>query len=96
MLIALILAQTVFYITVSLAIIIIGVLCAIVTYHFIKIAKELEGLSKNLHNASSEALARIEDIIDRLSKLPVLSYFLRKEPERGEPKRKGRGRKKEK
>lgn len=90
MLIALIFAQTVFYLTISLAIIIIGVLCAIVTYHFIQIAKELEGLSKNLHNASGEALDRISSIIDRLAKLPVLSYFLKQEPRGEEPKKKGR------
>ncbi len=75
---ALILAETVFYFTVSVAIITIGALSAVVTYHLIHIAKELEELSGNLNAASGEAGERINDIIDRLSELPILSYFLKK------------------
>ncbi|MDO8523248.1 MAG: hypothetical protein Q7S12_03140 [bacterium] len=78
MITALILAQTVFYITVSTAIIAVGIFCAVVAYHLIHITRELEGLSRNLNQASSEAGERINDIIDRLSDLPVLSYFLEK------------------
>lgn len=86
---ALIFAQTVFYLTVSVAIIVIGVLGVVVMYHLIRITRELEELSRNLKNASSEAGERINDIIDRLSDLPVLSYFLKKHPSVGG--RKGRG-----
>lgn len=86
---ALIFAQTVFYLTVSVAIIAIGILGVIVMYHLIRITRELEELSKNLKNASSEAGERINDIIDRLSDLPILSYFLKEHSStRG---RKGRG-----
>ncbi|MDO8516231.1 MAG: hypothetical protein Q7S28_03210 [bacterium] len=74
---ALIFAQTLFYFTVSLAIIAIGILSAIVTYHLIHIARELEELSRKLNDASSEAGERINDIINRLSDLPILSYFLK-------------------
>ena len=71
-------AEIVFYFTVSVAIIVIGILCSIVTYHLIHIARELEKLSSNLSQASSEAGEKINDIIDRLSDLPIFSYFLRK------------------
>lgn len=86
---ALIFAQTVFYLTVSLAIIAVGILGAILIYHLTRIARELEELSRNLNNASSEAGERINDIIDRLSDLPILSYFLKERPSARE--RKGRG-----
>lgn len=86
----LIVAETIFYFTVSLAIIVIGILVAMVTYHVIHIARELEGLSRNLHNASSEAGERINDIIDRLSDVPFLSYFLKRYP----PAHKEKGRRK--
>ncbi|OGF62618.1 hypothetical protein A2662_03720 [Candidatus Giovannonibacteria bacterium RIFCSPHIGHO2_01_FULL_45_33] len=78
MITALILAQTVFYITVSTAIIAVGVFCGVVAYHLIHITRELEGLSHNLHKASGEAGERINDILDRLSDLSILSYFLKK------------------
>ena len=92
----LILSEIVFNFIASVASITIGVLCAIVTYHLILITKELEELSRNLNNASSEAGERINEIIDRLSDLPILSYFLKKRsPVRGGPSdgeaRKGRG-----
>ena len=74
---ALIVSETVFYFTVSLAIIVIGALFAVVTYHLINIAKELAELSRNLNDAASDAGERINEIIDRLSDLPVLSYFLK-------------------
>jgi len=86
----LILAQIVFYSTVSVAIIVIGALCAIVTYHLIHIAKELEKLSHNLNHASVEASERINDIIDRLSNLPILSYFLKKRSETHNGKGRGK------
>lgn len=93
MLEALIFAQTVFYLAVSLAIIVIGVLCAIAAYHLVRITKELEEISRNLRSASSAAGERINDIIDRLSDLPVLSYFLRKQNQNhGKQRKKGRGR----
>ncbi|MDO8655386.1 MAG: hypothetical protein Q7R48_03140 [bacterium] len=90
----LIFAQTLFYLTVSAAVIAIGVLCAIVTYHLIHIARELEELSRNLNRASSEAGERIDDIIDRLSDLPILAYFLKKRSVMNEKKGRGKSSKK--
>ncbi|MEK7093847.1 MAG: hypothetical protein AAB903_00730 [Patescibacteria group bacterium] len=84
---ALLVGQILFYFTVSLAIIVGGILFSIVTYYLIRTAKNLEALSKNLNAASEEAIERINEAIDRLSDLPVLSYFLRKRS--GEEGRKG-------
>lgn len=75
---ALIFAQTVFYFTVSVAIIVIGILCGILTYHLIRIARELEEISHKLNNAAHDAGERIQDVIERLSNVPILSYFLKK------------------
>lgn len=78
----LVLSEIIFYFTVSLTLIGAGILGVIVTYRLVKIAKELEELSRNLKLASSEAGARIDEVIDRLSELPIFSYFLRLRPNR--------------
>lgn len=74
----LVFAEIVFYLTISVVAITIGVSCAIVTYRLMRITRELEKFSRNLNHASSEAGERINDIIARLSDIPILSYFLRK------------------
>ena len=75
---ALIISQTIFYFTISIVVITLGVLATVVTYHLIKITKALEEMSRNIHNASSDAIERIKDLIERLSILPILSFFLKK------------------
>lgn len=74
----LIFAETIFYFTVSATIIVVGALSAITAFHLIHIARELEELSRKINSTSSEIGERIEDMLDRLSNLPILSYFLRK------------------
>jgi len=74
----LILAKIIFYFAVSAAVIALGVLTAIVAYHLIRITRELENLARNINHVSSEAGEKINDIINKLSALPILSYFLRK------------------
>ncbi len=91
MIAALILAQTLFYTTVSIAIIVLGVLSVILVKYVIRIAQQLEKLSMNLNDASEDARDRINEIIDRLSELPIFSYFLKREPVHRETRRKGRG-----
>ncbi len=89
--IALMLSQTVFYLVVSAAIIILGILFGVATYHLIRITKELEAISINFRDMSDEAQERIRDVIERLAELPVLSFFLRNRGTAGvEPKKKGR------
>ncbi len=75
---ALIIAQTVFYSVFSLAIIVVGILLAIATYHLVNIVRELEAISRNLHNMSDEAQEKIKDIIEKLSVLPILSFLIKK------------------
>ena len=74
---ALVLSQTVFYLVVSAAIIVVGILSAVVAYHLMRIAKELEAISQNFREMSDEAQERIRDIIERLAGLPILSFLLR-------------------
>jgi hypothetical protein len=76
----LIFAEIIFYFTVSLAIIAVGILCATVVYYLVRLARELEEISHNMKLASNEAGERINYILDKLSILPVLSFFLKKHP----------------
>lgn len=85
---ALIFSEIIFNLTISLAVMVVGGLLAIIAYHLISVVQELKELSGNLNSASVEVGERVNDIIDRLSDLPVLSYFLKKR--HGEPPRKGR------
>ncbi len=74
---ALILSQTIFYFTVSIALILSGVLLSMAMFHLVRITKELEKMTKEFHDMTAEAQERIRDIIDRLSDLPILSFFLK-------------------
>lgn len=71
-------AQTVFYLTVSLAIIVIGILCAVVVFHLIHIVKHLRNISDNLDDATGELKNRVKEVIEQLASLPILSYFLKR------------------
>lgn len=73
-----IISQTVFYFTVSIAIIVVGIIFSLIMYHVMKIVREIEVMVKNLHNVTDEALERIDEMIERLSALPLLSLFLKK------------------
>lgn len=75
----LIFSQTLFYFVASIAIIVLGVLLAISTYNLIYITKHLRNISDRLDDATEEIRTRIEEIVEKLSSLPILSYFLKKE-----------------
>lgn len=74
---ALIFTQTLFYSTVSLAIIALAILLGIIAYHFIAITKHLRKLSADLDQASDDVRKNIEEIMDRLSELPLFSFLLK-------------------
>lgn len=80
---ALILSQTIFYFAVSLAIIVIAIFLSMGMYYLVLIAKELKAITQDLHNLTDEAQERIRDIIERLSELPILSYFLKRRRKQG-------------
>lgn len=75
---ALIFAQTVFYLTFSLLIIVLLVSAVLVSYYIVRIAKNLNKLSDDLHQASEEVRENIKEIMERLSSLPFLSFLLKK------------------
>ena len=74
----LILAQTIFYLVISVVIVFAGVLLCVATYHLAAIAKHLHRLSANLDNASQEVRETIESIIKVLAHLPLMSLLFRK------------------
>lgn len=71
-------SQILFNLIASIAIIVLGVLFAIATYHLIYIMKHLQNISDNLDNVTDEFKMRVEDIIEKLSSLPIFSFFLKK------------------
>ncbi len=75
---ALILAQTIYYFVVSAAILALGILFTMLVYRLVQIAKELQQISEHFHEASADAVERVNDILDNLSELPFLSFFLKK------------------
>ncbi len=75
---ALIFAETVFYVVVSLAIIALGILFGIVTYELVKITHNLRNISENISSASKETEDMIKEMLNRLSGSPILSLFTRK------------------
>ena len=77
---ALIVAETIFYIVVSLAIIILGVIFGMAIYELVRIAKNLRAISDNLSNISKDASDKLQELIQRLSESPILSFFIKKSP----------------
>ncbi len=75
----LIFSQTLFYLTVSFAIIALSVLFGVIAYHLMKITKDLSKISNNLGEASDDLREQIEATLEKLSSIPFLSSFLRKE-----------------
>jgi hypothetical protein len=75
---ALIFSQTLFYLVISIAIIVLGVLSSLVVFNLVKITRQLENISRNFQSTSSTITKQIEDIIDQLATLPFLNFFFKK------------------
>lgn len=84
----LIFSEIVFNLTISLAVMVVGGLLAVIVYQLISVVRNLKELSDNLNNASEEAGERIREVLERLSEMPIFSYFFRKRP----PKQTTKGR----
>jgi hypothetical protein len=74
----LIIAQTLFYFTVSLAIIISGILFLYILLQLISVMRHLEHISNNLQYTTGELKEKISDILDQLERIPFLAYFFKK------------------
>ena len=84
----LIILQIIFYSVSSLAIIAFFVFIAIVAYRVIKILKALQIIVRDVQDVSEEAKERIKDISEKLSLLPVFSFFMKQAKRGGSSKRK--------
>ncbi|MBU4479929.1 hypothetical protein KKG48_00595 [Patescibacteria group bacterium] len=71
-------AQTLFYFSVSFAIIALGIMLGMVVYHLIKVAKSLEKISENVGQISDDLQESVEQSLQTLSSLPIFSMFFRK------------------
>ena len=83
-------SQTIFYLTVSLAIIVLGVLSAIIAYYLMDVAKHLNKIAGNLDQASGDIKENINLLLDRLSQLPLLSFLVKRGNSQKEADKKGR------
>lgn len=82
-------SEILFNLTASIAIIVIGVLIAVAVYHLMHITKKLRHIADNLSDISDNTKEAIEEIIDNLSNLPILSFFMKGKGKK-ESKSKGR------
>lgn len=78
----LIISQTIFYIVASAAILVIGIGTGVIVFYIVRIAKELQKISREFRETGEAIGERIEEIMDRLSTLPFIS-FLFKKPKNG-------------
>lgn len=74
----LIFSQTLFYLSVSFAIIALSVLSGIIAYNLMRITKDLSKISNNFSEASDDLRSKLEEVLERLSGIPFLSLFLQK------------------
>lgn len=70
-------APTLYYLLASLFMITFGSLIIVAAYHFMHAAKKIRNILNNLSEISDETKVAIEDIIENLSSLPILSFFMR-------------------
>ena len=82
----LLIAQIIFYLVFSLAIIIFSILTLALLYNFIRIEKNIRKISENLESASGEIKENLESLIGKIIALPLLSFFLKKMSAKGRRK----------
>ena len=73
----LIFSQILFNFVISTAIVVVGIFFSIMIYHLICITRELKVITHDIHNFTDETRENIDDVIERLRELPILSFFLR-------------------
>ena len=85
----LIFSQTLFYLTVSFAIIALSILFGLIAYNLMRITRDLSKISNNFSEASDDLREKLEEVLEQLYEVPVLSSFLRK-PSSAKHSKKGR------
>ncbi|AKM84363.1 TPA: hypothetical protein DCZ46_03380 [Candidatus Campbellbacteria bacterium] len=86
----LIFSQILFYLSVSFAVIILGVLTIIIFYHLIKVARSLDKISENIEEMSEDLSDNLEYVLKTLATLPILSFFFKKKEESVKNKKKSK------
>ena len=74
----LIFSQTLYYLTVSFAILALSVLLGLIAYNLMKITRDLSRIANNFSEASDDLRDKLEEVLEQLYEIPVLSSFLRK------------------
>ena len=75
----LIILQIIFYFVSSLAIIVFFIVMVAAAYRIIKILDTLQIIALQAQEVSEETKQKIEEIIENLSLMPILSFFIKKQ-----------------
>jgi hypothetical protein len=75
---ALTISQIIFFSVFSLVIITFFIIMVSAGYRINRILRKLEEIARDVHDLSDEARARIKDISEKLSLLPIISFFAKK------------------
>jgi hypothetical protein len=70
--------QIIFYAVFSLAAIVFFFFMIVGAYRVIKILKTLQVIANDVRTVSDDAKQKIEDIIEKFSLLPIISFFIKK------------------
>jgi hypothetical protein len=70
--------QIIFYAVFSLATIVLFFFMVTAAYRLIKILKTLQTIARDVQEVSDGAKEKIEDIIEKFSILPIISFFIKK------------------
>ena len=71
----LIIAQTAFYAVFSLAILTLSILLAAALYYLLGIAKHLRKIAENADAVSGDARDKLQELLDALTRLPIISFL---------------------
>lgn len=70
-------AQTLFFLTASIAIIVIGSALTVIVYNLVHTTRELRKIAHNLGAASADIHAHIENMFEKLSNLPFIATLMK-------------------
>ena len=84
----LIIAQTAFYAVFSLAILTLSILLAAALYYLLGIAKHLRKITENADAVSGEAREKLQELLDALTRLPIISFLFNDKRDRDDAKSK--------
>jgi len=81
-------AQTAFYAVFSLSILTLSILLAVALYYLLGIVKHLRKIAENADAVSGDARDKLQELLDALTRLPIISFLFNEKKDRAEAKSK--------